>query len=306
MNTYLQNKLLINDFKEDEIVNILSCYQSPRDDLIKGIGDDCAVVKNENNDEYSVFTSDATIQGVHFNLGELPERIGNKSIGRVLSDFAAMGARPSWILINLSIPENYKIEDLKKIYASIKKRLSQYGCSIIGGDLTKSNLLGFNIFGAGKAKFNNIIYRDNVNSNQKIWCTGQLGLSKQGKHLDFSPRVEEGMWLNEFGHAKSMIDITDSLVIDLHRLLKNKFGALLYADELKKMSNIENVLYDGEDYELLFTSSSSPDILLNSWKKIFSCELTCIGHVIDESNVYLKSGKQIDLLEIKGYEHFDV
>ena len=53
--------------------------------------------------------------------------------------------------------------------------------------------------------------------------TGQLGLSAYGKHLDFPSRVEEGLWLSEFCHAKSMIDITDGLVIDLNRLLNNKF-----------------------------------------------------------------------------------
>ena len=304
MKRYLNNKLLIKDFKEDEITDILSSYQSSRNNLIKGIGDDCAVVNNENNDECSVYTSDATIEGVHFNFGESPERIGNKAIGRVLSDFAAMGAKPRWILINLSIPQNYKMDDLKNIYSSIQNKLDQYECSIVGGDLTKSDILGFNIFGAGIAKYQNIIYRDNVNINQKIWCTGQLGLSAYGKHLDFSPRVEEGLWLSKFCHAKSMIDITDGLVIDLNRLLNNKFGAILYADALEGMSNIENVLYNGEDYELLFTSSSLPDDLLNSWKQKFSCELTCIGHVIEKSNIYLKSDRGINLLEVKGYEHF--
>ena len=304
MKKNLNNKFLIKDFKEDEITDILSSYQSSRNNLIKGIGDDCAVVNNENNDEYSVYTSDATIEGVHFNFGESPERIGNKAIGRVLSDFAAMGARPRWVLINLSIPQNYKMDDLKNIYSSIQNKLDQYECSIVGGDLNKSKILGFNIFGAGIARYQNIIYRDNVNINQKIWCTGQLGLSTYGKHLDFPSRVEEGLWLSEFCHAKSMIDITDGLVIDLNRLLNNKFGAILYADALEKMSNIENVLYNGEDYELLFTSSSLPDVLLNSWKQKFSCELTCIGHVIEKSNIYLKSDRGINLLEVKGYEHF--
>ena len=66
MKKYLNNKLLIKDFKEDEITDILSSYQSSRNNLIKGIGDDCAVVNNENNDEYSVYTSDTTNRGRTF------------------------------------------------------------------------------------------------------------------------------------------------------------------------------------------------------------------------------------------------
>ena len=77
-----------------KLLEFCHLIKSSRKTLIKGIGDDCAVCQTENNDEYSVYTSDATIEDIHFNSDERPERIGNKAIGRVLSDFAAMGARP--------------------------------------------------------------------------------------------------------------------------------------------------------------------------------------------------------------------
>ena len=142
-----------------------------------------------------------------------------------------------------------------------------------------------------------------------IWCTGQLGHSSNGRHLDFKPRIQEGKWLSEYGHAKSMIDITDGLVKDLDRLLNNNYGAILYEDILKKMSNINNVLYNGEDYNLnniekIFTSSSNPNILLNNWEKNFSCELNCIGHITDRLNIYLKNDNKVNLLEVKGFQHF--
>ena len=95
------NKLLVKDFTEDEIIGVLSSYQTIRKGLIKGIGDDCAVCKNENSNFHNVYTSDATIEGIHFNSGERPERIGNNAIGRGRSDFAAMRADPNWFLINL-------------------------------------------------------------------------------------------------------------------------------------------------------------------------------------------------------------
>ncbi len=298
------NKLLVKDFTEDEIIGVLSSYQTVRKALIKGIGDDCAVCQTENSSFHNVYTSDATIEDVHFNSGERPERIGNKAIGRVLSDFAAMGAEPNWFLINLSLPQNYKISDLKCIYSRIKIILDEYNSSIIGGDLTKSEKLSFNIFGVGKIKNKKVVYRNNVNVNEAIWCTGQLGHSLNGRHLDFKPRIQEGKWLSEYGHAKSMIDITDGLVKDLDRLLTNNHGAILYEDILKKMSNIDDVLYNGEDYELLFTSSSNPNILRNNWKKLFSCELNCIGHITDRLNIYLKNDNKVNLLEVKGFQHF--
>ena len=87
------------------------------------------------------YSCNIIIIDIHFNSDERPERIGNKAIGRVLSDFAAMGADPNWLLINLSLPENYKISDLKCIYSRIKIILDEYNSSIIGGDLTKSEKL---------------------------------------------------------------------------------------------------------------------------------------------------------------------
>lgn len=304
MKNHINNKLLVKDFTEDEIINILSYYQTDRKGLIKGIGDDCAVCETEGIDHHVVYTSDATIEDIHFKDGEIPERIGNKAIGRVLSDLAAMGAEPNWFIINLSLPKNYKIADLKSIYSRIKIVLDEYDSSIIGGDLSKSKKLAFNIFGVGKIKKNKPVFRNNVNANEMIWCTGQLGHSLSGRHLDFKPRIQEGKWLSEYGHAKSMIDITDGLIKDLDRLLKNKYGAILYEDTLKKMSSLNNVLYSGEDYELLFTSSTDPSMLLHSWKNLFSCELTCIGYTTDRLNIYLKNDKKINLVEIRGFQHF--
>ena len=62
------NKLLVKDFTEDEIIGVLSSYQTVRKGLIKGIGDDCAVCQTENSSFYNVYTSDATIENIHFNF----------------------------------------------------------------------------------------------------------------------------------------------------------------------------------------------------------------------------------------------
>ena len=89
MKKYLNNKLLIKDFKEDEITDILSSYQSSRNNLIKGIGDDCAVVNNENNDEYSIIikaSEDNTIETLKDQRKHDPDSHngGGKKKGKVI------------------------------------------------------------------------------------------------------------------------------------------------------------------------------------------------------------------------------
>ena len=298
---------LLDDYSEQELIKLLSLFQSHDKNLVKGIGDDCAICCLSPSNYELVYTSDATIQDIHFNINTCPSRIGNKAIGRVLSDFAAMGAEPSWILINLAIPQSYKVSDLLQIYKKIKDSLDYHQASIIGGDLTKADKLSFNIFGAGKIPCGKAIYRSGAKVNDDIWCTGKLGNSIKGKHLDFRPKIQEGKWLRESGFVNSMIDITDGLATDLKHLLSDNLGALLYQKELKKMkSSIDKILYDGEDYELLFTTNlkDSKDLCYN-WKKEFDMPLYFLGKITNTSNnIYLKNEKSLKLICKNGYQHF--
>ena len=81
-----------------------------------GIGDDCAICRTENPAVDQVFTSDATIEGIHFRIDEDPVRVGRKAVSRVLSDIASMGASPEWILINVVAPKRMKLGSLDALY----------------------------------------------------------------------------------------------------------------------------------------------------------------------------------------------
>ena len=301
-----KNKLL-DDCNEQELIELFSFFQSNNKDLIKGIGDDCALCSSVHQSYDLVYTSDATIQDIHFKITDSPCGIGNKAIGRVLSDFAAMGAEPSWIIINLAIPKDYKAENLIKIYESMKKLLDGYDASIIGGDLTKSNNLSLNIFGAGKVLSNSAILRSGAVNNDLIWTTGKLGYPDENKHLNFIPKIKEGKWLRESGFITSMIDITDGLATDLKHLTMGKFGAILYKENLEKMTtSIKKILYNGEDYELLFTANANnTDELQLNWKKEFNNELFFLGRITNKlDNIYLDTKGNLELINKHGYQHF--
>lgn len=297
----------ISDYSEKEIIELISSSNNNNDYVVKGIGDDCAVCKFSNDDYDHVYTSDATIEGIHFKNSDDCELIGSKAVGRVLSDLASMGSKPVSILVNIVISENYSVNNLQRIYSGIYSLLNSFNVSLIGGDLTSGKNLSLHIFGIGILPKGSAIYRCGAKIGDMIWSTGKLGKSFLGKHLSFTPRVYEGIWLRESGFVNSMIDISDGLATDLRYLIEpSNLGAFLYKDNLNIMSSVNNVLYDGEDYELLFTTSRKYSLdLQNKWNKSFDTKLWNIGEITDKSNcLYLKSSDQLTLITKDGYQHF--
>jgi thiamine-monophosphate kinase len=65
------------------------------------IGDDCAVIRPPANQDL-LFTTDLTIEGVHFRRDTPPEAVGHKACARSLSDIAAMGGVPRYCLVSLA------------------------------------------------------------------------------------------------------------------------------------------------------------------------------------------------------------
>ena len=91
-----------------------------------------------------------------------------------------------------------------------------------------------------------------------------------------------GIWLRNSGWVHAMTDVSDGLATDLkHMIETKKMGAALDVSVLEAMSSVDQVLYDGEDFELLFTTS--PDVeesMQKEWSKTFSEPLWKIGSVV--------------------------
>ena len=75
-----------------------------RDDVILGIGDDCALLAPPAGKQLAV-TMDTLVAGRHFMPGADPESLGHKSLAVNLSDLAAMGAEPAWAALALTLPQ---------------------------------------------------------------------------------------------------------------------------------------------------------------------------------------------------------
>ena len=271
-------------------------------DLVVEAGDDCAVCRLPGTGSDQVFTTDPIIEGVHFQPLETPERVGHKAVGRVLSDIAAMGATPQWILVNVVAPPEMDFHYVEKIYDGMSALCSQFGSPIIGGDLAQGPTLELHIFGTGLLPQNQARLRSGAEVGDDILVTGPLGGSfGSGKHLDFTPRVAEGIFLRESGLVHAMMDISDGLATDLRHILKQSgVGAALDGGTVPKSGTLEQALYDGEDFELLLTSSKAAE-LQGRWQERFGRELPIIGKITPNEHMLVVDG---GVLVHKAFEHF--
>jgi thiamine-monophosphate kinase len=220
---------------------------------LKAVGDDCAVLPLDAQYDL-LLTSDPLIEGVHFEPGTPPGNIGHKAVARVLSDIAAMGGDPQYLLINLVARPEQSVEVLEQIYKGVRDLLNRFGVELAGGDLAQGPALELHVFGTGRVPKGKALLRSGAHAGDLLYVTGPLGGSLvSGRHLTFTPRLAEGKWLRQSGLVRAMMDISDGLATDLRHMLKaSGTGADLASDALPKNGTVEQALYDGEDFELLF------------------------------------------------------
>lgn len=293
---------------EHEAIRRLTAQLGSHPLLRTGTGDDCAVAEIPGTGTDQVFTTDPVVENVHFHPLEKPERIGRKAAGRVLSDMAAMGAKPQWLLVNVVASPEQDVQALEKIYGGLNALCRRFGATVVGGDLAQGPCLELHVFGTGTVPSGTALLRSGAKPGDRIFTTGPLGCSIGGKHLDFMPRVEEGIFLRETGWVNSMMDISDGLATDLRHILgQSGVGAVLEAENIPRVGTLDQALYDGEDFELLFTvSSEKAEALRIRWREKFGTELPMIGRVSPVAGELrlLHPDGVFQTLEKKAHEHF--
>src|SRR5258706_218939 len=104
--------------------------------LVRGIGDDAAVLKSFTNSDLVVST-DLLVEDVDFRRDTTrPDLLGHKALAVSLSDIAAMGARPRWALLSIGVPEAvWSSEFLDGLYAGFFELAARYVVTLFGGDV---------------------------------------------------------------------------------------------------------------------------------------------------------------------------
>jgi thiamine-monophosphate kinase len=228
------------------------------------IGDDCAIIRPRANEDL-LFTTDFTIEGVHFTTEAKPENVGQRALARSLSDIAAMGGTPRYCLVSLALAPWTTARWIDAFYRGVLKLADATGTKLAGGDLSHSDKLTCDVMACGSVPRGKALRRSGAKVEDMIYVSGPLGGWRHRPVIE--PRLELGRRL--VGKAHACIDITDGLALDLHRLsLESGLEAHLSSIPLLPGATLDEALHDGEDYELLYTSSARvPGIQIGSFKK---------------------------------------
>lgn len=224
--------------------------------VIRGSGDDCAVIKSDKAN-YLLFTCDMIVEGIDFKSTDNPELVGRKALAVSISDIAACAGMPRYAVVSIGLPVNSTVEKARRIAKGLFDLAGQYNINVVGGDLSRARNLVIDVSILGIVKKSKLVLRSGAREGDIILATGVFGGSIKGKHLRFTPRIEEAKFLTDNFKINSMIDVSDGLVQDLnHILTQSKLGAVIYEDLIplsNKAEGMKDALYSGEDFELLFT-----------------------------------------------------
>lgn len=274
--------------------------------VIKGIGDDCAVIKFT-RDDFLLFTCDMIVEDVDFTSKTNPYLIGRKALGVCISDIAACAGTPRYALIAVGLPKNTKLEFADKLIKGVNALAKRYHVNIVGGDISRSAKLVIDVSMLGVVKSKHLVLRSGAKKGDIIFVSGSLGGSIKGKHLKFTPRIKEAQFLVKNFKVHAMIDISDGLAADLGHILKeSKVGAVIYQSLIPVSYlalSFQEALTCGEDFELLFTlPRCEASKLIRKRIKTFKP----IGEIVDKIHSlrlvdkYCKERK----LSPQGFKHF--
>ncbi len=288
--------------------------------LVKGIGDDCAILRLPPRHEMLV-TTDFMVENVHFRRDwEGAEVIGQRCLTRGLSDIAAMGGEPRACFVSLAVSRDVPQKWVDGFFRGLLHWAMKFRAPLAGGDTAESPWgIHADIVVVGSVPCGTAILRSGARPGDEIYVTGRLGASaaaiaaraagKSRSRLDQQPvpRLAVGAWLREKGLASAMIDISDGLSSDLAHICEesgvgaeieeNAIPRAVYAT--KHAVPLDFALHGGEDYELLFTSSKKiPD-------SVAGLRVSRIGRIQPGAGLRMRGvdGK-LRRLPVRGWEHF--
>lgn len=165
------------------IDHLTKSFKTKQKSTIKAVGDDAAVI-NHNGFE-TVITTDLLMEGIHFDLAFTPlKHLGFKAVVVNLSDVYAMNAIPTQITVSIAISNRFSVEALEELYAGIQLACQQYNVDLIGGDTTSSvKGLNISVTAIGKAKKEDLVYRNGAKAGDFICVSGNLGAAYMGLQI---------------------------------------------------------------------------------------------------------------------------
>jgi len=289
-----------------------------------GLRDDAAVLDVPGGGPV-VVSVDSVVDGVHVDLTLCsPHDVGWKALMGALSDLAAMGARPIGALVALCVPEAAGGGEVTLgVMEGVAEASQASGCPVVGGDVSAAGVLVVSVTVMGTLDGGRPVARSGAAAGEMILVTGPCGGSAAGLRVLRSgaevagldpveaalaaayrrplARLAEGQAGRRAG-ASAMIDVSDGLALDLHRLADaSGVGFLLDSVPVADGATPDDALGGGEDYELVVViGAGRVDACARSWAEAGLRPLHRIGVVTADPSKRTLRGH--DLAQL-GWQH---
>jgi thiamine-monophosphate kinase len=309
----------LNEF--DIIRSLSEKLPSPPPEIVVAVGDDCAVLRL--GEVLWVAAADMLIEGRHFKEWASPEDVGYKAVAVNVSDVAAMGGVPRFVLASGGAME---AETTLRCMEGVLRACEDFGVYPLGGDTTGADLLTVNVSILGQLAHAPVL-RSGARPGDLLAVTGELGASVAGllalengdtgqerlvkKHLRPEPRVGSGRAAARLG-AHAMIDLSDGPASDVRHLCELSragcrvdLGLLPVAGDtreyLRSSGRDPEILAatGGEDYELLIAASEE---VVEALVAESETPATVIGEITEEEVLFVRDGEPVE--NLSGWDHF--
>ncbi len=281
-----------------------------------------------------VVSVDTYNEGIHFPNFKYPDLIIKKIIRSSISDLYSKGVKPYYYFVSGSgNKKKFTNKNLKLIIKSLKSEQNKYRIKLSGGDTTNSSKVSFTILVIGFSK--HITERNKARLNDDIYVTGDIGdsfiglmiiknkikidykLKKYFINRFYCPKIPYKFYKEFHKFANTSIDISDGLISDLNKLINTqKLSYELDINKIPISNNLKNYLkknkkskkhylFNGDDYQILFTASKNKRSLIKSIGRRLNQKFTIIGKVINlkKKKMIKLDNKPQNLSKFEGYFH---
>lgn len=158
--------------------------------LLIGIGDDAAVAAPDRG-ALQVLTTDALVEGVHFDrrFSTLAD-IGYKALAVNVSDVASMGGRSRFALLSLMLPVDTTMGEVDALLDGLLDLAARTRITLAGGNITRSpGPLVVDVTVVGSVRPRKVLTRNGGRAGDLLYVTGQIGAAAAG--LDWLRRAPQ-------------------------------------------------------------------------------------------------------------------
>jgi thiamine-monophosphate kinase len=317
-----QQRTSLSELGEFGLINHITQYfKIEHSSTVKAVGDDAAVL--DASELQTLVTTDMLVEGVHFDLSYMPlKHLGYKAVMVNLSDVYAMNGNAEQITVSIAVSNRFPLEAIEALYSGIQLACETYKIDLIGGDTTSSTKgMLISLTAIGKAKKEDIVYRDGAKETDLIVVSGDLGAAYLGlqvlerekqvfqvnpnnqpdldnytylieRQLKPEARKDIPKLLQELDvKPTAMIDISDGLSSEImHICSQSKVGCKIYEDKIPLDPQVISTCEEFDIDSTMVALSGGEDyellftVSIDDYDKIkANPHLTVIGHITDKS-----------------------